>query len=184
MDDVVALKRRVTACRGGSVYLYESDCESARSSKSCAADIYRRTPPGAVEQSKDADDEGKKETLQLHQDNVFPEQVMWSPNTKKQVTLEMGTMVGKRTPPSTPVRLMKKYETEAAIALPSPEKKGNKKNIALPPDDGNINFDNLMWGEKSKSTALRKGIVLSTRKDGTEVIKLEWGGLLYRLCRS
>ena len=150
----------------------------------------RRETNWGENEEKDADDEGKKETLQLHQDNVFPEQVMWSPNTKKQVTLEMGTMVGKRTPPSTPVRLMKKYETEAAIALPSPEKKGNKKKVlSLSPGDGNLNFDNLMWGEKertipSTSTALGKGIVLSTRKDGTEVIKLEWGGLLYRLCRS
>ena len=99
--------------------------------------------------------DGKGDTIAEEKEG-FPEQVMWSPNTKKVQTLEMGTMAGKRTPPSTPVRLIKKYEEEAAIAL-SPKNIGKKVLAAAGSekvekvDDDDENNDFLWGGEKKKS---------------------------------
>ena len=95
--------------------------------------------------------EGCKKEIQQEDNNEFPEQVMWSPSTKKVQTLEMGTMAGKRTPPSTPVQLMKKYEQEAAVAL-SPKKIGKKKVAAAAGtgDEKVDDDDNLMWGTCSR----------------------------------
>ena len=88
---------------------------------------------------------------------IKQEQVMWSPSTKKVQTLEMGTMAGKRTPPSTPVQLMKKYRYEEvpAVAL-SPKKFGKKKlsGVAAAAGTGGEKMvdddDNLMWGTCSE----------------------------------
>ena len=94
--------------------------------------------------------DGKGDTIAEEKEG-FPEQVMWSPNTKKVQTLEMGTMAGKRTPPSSPVQLMKKYEQEAAVAL-SPKKIGKKKVAAAAGtgDEKVDDDDNLMWGTCSR----------------------------------
>ena len=100
--------------------------------------------------------DGKGDTIAEEKEG-FPEQVMWSPSTKKVQTLEMGTMAGKRTPPSTPVQLMKKYRYEEvpAVAL-SPKKFGKKKlsGVAAAAGTGGEKMvdddDNLMWGTCSK----------------------------------
>lgn len=103
------------------------------------------------------DEDGDKKKIQLNLDTIFSDrEALWSPNTKKVQTLEMGTMAGKRTPPSTPVRLIKKYEEEAAIAL-SPKKIGKKVLAAAGSekvekvDDDDENNDFLWGGEKKKS---------------------------------
>ena len=101
--------------------------------------------------------EGCKKEIQQEDNNEFPEQVMWSPSTKKVQTLEMGTLAGKRTPPSTPVQLMKKYRYEEvpAVAL-SPKKFGKKKlsGVAAAAGTGGEKMvdddDNLMWGTCSE----------------------------------